>query len=157
MKPNVSAVLPLLVLILLCMGCAEKKPAVVLHTHDGSASVTVDVELARTAGQRAMGLMYRTKLGRMRGMLFLFEQEQIHSFTMHNTLIPLDIIFMDSSGTVIGIIADTQPYARGPFCIGIPSRYVLEVNAGFCARHGIRPGDRATFVNIPGHESQTLR
>ena len=113
----------------------------------------ITVELARTAGQRSMGLMYRKKLGPARGMLFLFEQEQTQRFTMRNTSIPLDMIFIDSSLTVTGIIENTKPYANGPFSIDRPSRYVLEVNAGFCARHGITTGDSVVFAHVPGHDS----
>jgi uncharacterized protein len=138
-------------LFMICACSADKKPSVMIHTQNGSKPVKVTVELARTAGQRSMGLMYRKKLGPARGMLFLFEQEQEQRFTMRNTPLPLDMIFIDSSLTVTGIIENTKPYANGPFSINRPSRYVLEVNAGFCARHGITTGANVVFAHIPGH------
>jgi len=144
---------PLLALALLCTSCSEEKPSVVLHPAGGPA-VRVTVELARTAGQRSMGLMYRKKLGASHGMLFLFEQDEKHRFTMRNTSIPLDMIFIDASPAVAGIVENTKPYANGPFGIDRPARYVLEVNAGFCARHGIASGDRVAFVQIPGFEAR---
>ena len=147
---------PLLLLaaLFLCYACStEKKSAVVIQPKNGSDPVKVIVEVAKTAGQRSMGLMYRKKLGRKRGMLFLFEQEQKHRFTMRNTAIPLDMIFIDSSRAVAGIVANAKPYANGPFSIDRPSRFVLEVNAGFCTRHGITSGDRVVFFNIPGHDT----
>lgn len=142
---------PLLAALLMMCACsADKKPSVMIHPQNGSKPVKVTVELARTAGQRSMGLMYRKKLGPSRGMLFLFEQEQIQRFTMRNTSLPLDIIFIDSALTVNGIIENAKPYANGPFSIDRPSRYVLEVNAGFCARHGITTGASVAFAHIPG-------
>jgi len=145
---------PLLATLLMMCACsADKKPSVMIHPQNGSKPVKVIVELARTAGQRSMGLMYRKKLAPARGMLFLFEQEQEHRFTMRNTPLPLDMIFIDSSLTVIGIVENTKPYANGPFTIDRPSRYVLEVNAGFCARHGISTGASVVFAQIPGHDS----
>ncbi len=142
----------LLALLLLCPCCTDEKPSVVIHPKNDSESVRVIVELARTAGQRSMGLMYRKRLGTTRGMLFLYDQEQTHRFTMRNTAIPLDMIFINSSQTVIGILENTKPYANGPFSINRPSRYVLEVNAGFCARNGIAISDNVVFHNFPGND-----
>lgn len=152
MKTTPQMLLPLLALLLLCPCCADEKPSVVIHPKNDSESVRVIVELAQTAGQRSMGLMYRKKLGPTRGMLFLYDQEQTHRFTMRNTAIPLDMIFINSSQTVIGILENTKPYANGPFSINRPSRYVLEVNAGFCARNGIAIGDNVVFHNFPGND-----
>jgi len=144
---------PLLALALLTC-CVQEKPAVVLHPENGSPARVI-VELARTAGQRSMGLMYRKRLGSSRGMLFIFEQEQAHMFTMRNTSLPLDMIFINGSLRVAGIVENTKPYANGPFGIDRPSRYVLEVKAGFCARHGISTGDKVDFVHISGHDPGT--
>jgi uncharacterized protein len=138
-------------LALLCMCCTQDTPSVIIHPHN-STPVTISVELARTAGQRSMGLMYRKKLGASRGMLFLFDSDDKHMFTMRNTAIPLDMIFINSALTVAGIVENTKPYANGPFGIDLPSRYVLEVNAGFCARHGIAAGDSVVLHTVPGHE-----
>lgn len=157
MKTVRKLFLPLLALLLICPCCAKEKPSVLIHTQHGSDPVRITVELARTAGQRSMGLMYRKKLGPTRGMLFLFEQEQIQRFTMRNTSLPLDMIFIDSALTVTGIIENTKPYANGPFRIDRPSRYVLEVNAGFCARHGISTGASVAFAHIPDHDSTSLQ
>ncbi len=142
----------LLTAFFLLYACStDKKPSVVIHPPNNSKPVRVRVELARTAGQRSMGLMYRKRLGKTRGMLFLFEREQKQRFTMRNTSIPLDIIFVNSDRTIAGIIENTKPYANGPFSIDCPSRYALEVNAGFCARNGISTGDKVALINIPGH------
>ena len=144
----------LLATLLLLSGCTtDQKPSVVIHSKNASAEpIRVTVELAQTAGQRSMGLMYRKRLGKTRGMLFLFDREQIHRFTMRNTAIPLDMIFINSSQAVVGILTNTKPYANGPFSINRPSQYVLEVNAGFCARNSIAIGDTIVFHNFPGQD-----
>jgi len=72
---------------------------------------------------------------------------------MRNTAIPLDMVFINSSRTVVGIVKSTKPYANGPFSIDRASRYVLEVNAGFCKQRGIAIGDSVIFLNIPGHDT----
>jgi uncharacterized protein len=56
--------------------------------------------------------------------------------------------------SVVGIVKSTKPYTNGPFGIDRPARYVLEVNAGFCDRHGIAAGDRVAFVHMPGFEAR---
>jgi len=149
MQKSHITLLPIFILLLLCPSCSEEKPTVVIHPKNNSAPLHISVELAQTAGQRAMGLMYRKRLGKTRGMLFLFEREQQHKFTMHNTAIALDMIFIDSSRTIAGIVKNTKPYANGPFNIKRSSQYVLEVNAGFCDHHGIASGDKVEFPNLP--------
>src|SRR5262249_48658426 len=66
--------------------------------------------------------------------------------------IPLDMIFADSSAVVVGIVANATPYSERPIGPDTPALYVLEVNGGFCARHGVHNGDRMRFV---GFETRT--
>lgn len=102
--------------------------------------VRVRVELARDTASRARGLMFRRQLAADAGMAFLFDQEQPHPFWMKNTFIPLDMIFIDGRGTVVGVIHHAEPLTLSPRDIGRPSRTVVEVNAGFARRHGIGAG-----------------
>ena len=92
--------------------------------------------------------MYRTDLGGDAGMLFLFPQDEDLQFWMKNTPLPLDMIFIDASRTIVGIVADTRPFSTQARGVGKPSRYVLEVHAGFCATHGIASGDKVDFVRF---------
>ncbi|MCX8045206.1 MAG: DUF192 domain-containing protein [Desulfobacterota bacterium] len=127
--------------------CCTQQPEVVFHARSGEL-VRVTVETAQTPVQRSLGLMYRTELPVGRGMLFITDHEAVQSFTMRNTSIPLDMIFIGSDMRVVGIIENAQPFHEGPFAIGTPSRYVLEVPAGFCRRRGISRGDVVRFINI---------
>jgi hypothetical protein len=123
-------------------------PVVVL-TPPGREPVRVTVEMARTAEERRKGLMYRQNLAPDAGMLFWFEDDEIHSFWMKNTLIPLDMIFIRADGTVAGVVENAEPRTLESRSIGKTSRHVLEVNGGFSRAHGIVEGTRVTYENIP--------
>jgi uncharacterized membrane protein (UPF0127 family) len=128
-------------------GCHDGRAAVVLQPKTGRP-VTVYVEVADTPDAQARGLMYRTQLAPDGGMVFLFDRERNQSFWMKNTPLPLDMIFISTSGRIVGIHADAKPFSLEPIGVGAASRVVLEVNAGFAAAHGLAPGDAVTYRNI---------
>jgi uncharacterized membrane protein (UPF0127 family) len=112
---------------------------------DGSA---VLVEIAADPATRAQGLMFRPSLSPDRGMLFLFRDKAEHSFWMKNTLIPLDILWVDETATVVHIEADVPPCQADPCPSYAPSAQavaVLELAAGQSAARGIRTGDVLQF------------
>lgn len=100
------------------------------------------VELAQTPAERARGLMFRERMPADHGMLFDFVTEQLVSFWMKNTPLPLDMLFIDAQGVVVEIVADTVPFSEMPISSRRPVRAVLELNAGTAARLGIAPGAR---------------
>jgi len=124
---------------------APPGPRVVLES--GGKIHRVQVEIADTDAKRERGLMFRKELPEGRGMLFLFDEEGEHSFWMKDTLIPLDLIFVDSSGKVTGIVARARPLTLEPR-LGGPSRMVLEVPGGWAAARGVRVGDRMTVEGL---------
>jgi uncharacterized membrane protein (UPF0127 family) len=93
--------------------------------------------------------MNRRQLAPEAGMLFLFSENEPRAFWMKNTLIPLDMLFIDDGGRVVGLVERAEPLTTSPRDPGVASRYVLEVNGGWSARHGVRPGDRVVFENVP--------
>ncbi|WP_235969430.1 DUF192 domain-containing protein [Anaeromyxobacter diazotrophicus] len=123
---------------------ASAPPRVLIESPSGRVSA-VAVELARGEAQLARGLMFRERLGPDEGMLFVFPDTAVHAFWMKNTLIPLDMIFIDEGKTVVGIVERAEPHSTAPRTPGRPSRYVLEVNGGWSAAHGVAAGDRVTF------------
>jgi uncharacterized membrane protein (UPF0127 family) len=147
-----------LVLATLSLACATRPapepaaaapaPRVVVETAAGR-SLPVQVELARTDEERARGLMNRRQLAEGAGMLFLFSETEPRAFWMKNTFIPLDMLFIDDAGRVVGLVERAEPLTTSPRDPGVPSRYVLEVNGGWAERHGVRPGDRVRFENVP--------
>lgn len=108
-----------------------------------------EVELAVTSQQRQRGLMHRQELGEGKGMLFIFEKESFQSFWMKDTLIPLDIIWMDSNKKIIFISKNAQPCER-LICESVGSagntKYVLELKAGVCDKIGLQVGDTAEIT-----------
>ncbi|WP_437683802.1 DUF192 domain-containing protein [Sorangium sp. So ce131] len=106
------------------------------------------VEIARKEQERARGLMYRKNMPENRGMIFVFEQRTNHSFWMHNTCLPLDMLFIDSDGTIVGIEENTPTLNDSTFQVGCPSTYVLELNAGWARRHGVVAGQKVRLEGI---------
>lgn len=99
-----------------------------------------DVELADTAEARNKGLMFRESLPRGAGMLFIYERPQPASFWMKNTLIPLDMIFVDVTGRVTRVHNMAVPGDLTPIDGGQAVYAVLEINGGLAAQYGIGPG-----------------
>ena len=118
----------------------------------------VNLELAVTPQEVANGLMYRPSLPESRGMLFVFEAERLPSFWMKNTLIPLDLVFLDSAGSVVDVIPHVPPCAADPcptYSPDSPARAVLELAAGVAAAHGVAAGVELSFERTPGYPIET--
>jgi uncharacterized membrane protein (UPF0127 family) len=124
-----------------------EEPAVILEP-PGHPPAEVTVEIARTPRQIQRGLMYREHMPPDRGMLFLMGEERIQSFWMHNTLIPLDMIFIGRDMTVAGVVANAEPLTDTPRRVDRPSFYVLEVNTGWAAAHHVEAGTPVRFRNV---------
>ena len=135
------------------LGCA-RGPCVSIVAPDGTTRATVAIEVANNSEQRERGLMFRKHLDDNAGMIFVFPNSQPRNFWMHNTDIPLDMIFADSSFRVTGIVANAAPQTDTLRGVEGNSEYVLEVNGGFCAKNGIKPGDRFQFQNFYPHASE---
>jgi len=124
-------------------------PVVHFGAEGDAGSTRLYVELATTAEQRRRGLMHRPRMQRNWGMLFVFEREETRSFWMKDTLIPLDMIFMDAEGRVVRIVEEATPETTTPRRSLDPARFVLELNGGRAASAGIEPGDEMRVENIP--------
>lgn len=118
----------------------------VIETRAGPVSFSV--ELALTPDQRATGLMNRTSMAADHGMLFRFDQTRPVLMWMKNTPLSLDMLFIDDTGTVVGVAPDTVPFSETIVPSPGPVRYVLELNAGTARKHGIVAGDKARHPAI---------
>jgi uncharacterized membrane protein (UPF0127 family) len=104
------------------------------------------VEVAETSEQRAQGLMFRRQMAADAGMLFLFGGSlQERAMWMKNTLIPLDMLFIDEAGKIVRIEQRTVPHSLRAIRSGQPVAAVLELNAGTTSRLAIEPGDRVIY------------
>jgi uncharacterized membrane protein (UPF0127 family) len=101
---------------------------------------TFNLEIADSMEEHRRGLMYRESMPQDRGMIFVFDTEEDRSFWMENTLIPLDILYVDAAGRIVSIKA-MAPRDRTPVPSEGPARYAIELNQGAAARAAVNPGD----------------
>ncbi len=109
------------------------------------------VDLARTPEEQARGLMYRESLPEKTGMLFLFSDKGVHQFWMKNTMIPLDMIWMDEAGKVVFISANTPPCKADPcpsYGPKTPISSVLEIAGGMAAKGKVVVGSALKFLDV---------
>ncbi len=108
----------------------------------------VEVELAKTEHDVEKGLMFRRSMADDRGMLFKLDGRREHTFWMHNTCIPLDMLFIDDDGTIVGIVEGAAPLTDSTRTVGCPSVFVLEVNGGWTRKRGVVPGQKVTIPMV---------
>ncbi len=125
----------------------QTRPSLTAGTFElssGRVSSTYQFEIRHTCAGRQEGLMFRRKedFPDNRAMLFLFPEQTIQSFWMVNTLLSLDMVFLDRNFEVVGVLPEVPPLNRSPRAVEKPSQYVVELNAGAAARSGIGVGSR---------------
>lgn len=103
------------------------------------------VEVARTPQEQSRGLMFRTEMGPNEGMLFPYEVPRTLSFWMKNTVLSLDLIFIDAEHRVINVAANAEPYSERPILSDAPGIAVLELNGGRAAELGIVAGSKVDW------------
>ena len=103
---------------------------------------SVMAEIAKSDEEQMMGLMFRTSLPEYQGMLFPFPYAWRWSFWMKNTLIPLDMLFIDEYYSIVNIYKNVVPGDNRSHYASRPVVYGLELNGGFCVKHLIQDGDR---------------
>jgi len=111
-----------------------------------NGDVVFQAEIADTPDERTKGLMFREQMDDDHGMIFLFPDEQQRSFWMKNTLIPLDMIFIRSDHTILGVVENAEPQTTVSRSVPGASQFVLEINAGRAAELGIGPDQEVRFV-----------
>lgn len=102
-------------------------------------------EVAHTDPARMQGLMHRRILPESRGMLFVFPGVAVHAMWMMNTHIPLSVAFLDERGVIINV-EDMKPHTQDTHAAAKPAKYALEMNLGWFARRGIKPGARVEGI-----------
>ena len=108
----------------------------------------MDIEIADDDSKREVGLMGRPVMEERQGMLFVFDEEIMASFWMKNTILPLDIIFINKFGEIVTICKNTTPFSEQAYPATAMTLFVLEVNAGFTDKYGIKDGDRITWKRL---------
>ena len=167
-----AVALPLLILLLVNGSCAPSPGTVATSTEPSTTGYStstevrpmemprvllpdgfeVNIELAITPEELAQGLMFRPKLAEDRGMLLIFAEERLPSIWMMNTLVALDLVYLDSTGTVVDVVTDAQPCPGEPcprFTPKHPAKAVLEIPAGAATRHDVNEGAKLSFERVP--------
>jgi len=112
----------------------------------------IHAEVAADMASRSQGLMFRKSLGPNAGMVFIFDEEAQHCMWMKNTLLALSVAFLDASGTIINI-ENMAPQTEDTHCAKRPARYALEMERGWFASHGIKPGTKLGGIEKLGAKS----
>ncbi len=128
-------------------GAAVQTEVVTIETEGGP--VRINAEIADDEQERNRGLMFRQSLGDNEGMLFHFQEPEMASFWMRNTIVSLDIIFIGVDGRILNIADHTTPYSEDSIPADGLTRGVLEIRAGRAEELGIRPGDRVRHRIFP--------
>lgn len=140
MKSNALRLLAALPALALSIACAAQTVPQKLSSIRLNVGIhNVNAELARTPDQRGIGLMFRQAMPPNDGMLFVFDEPGTQCFWMKNTYIPLSTAFVADDGSIVNI-ADMEPQKLDSHCSEKPVRYVLEMNQGWFAKRGIKPG-----------------
>jgi len=126
---------------------APEKETIVIGTR--TKPVRLTVEIADTPELQTRGLMFRRRLGRNAGMLFVYPRSQEIRMWMRNTYIALDMVFIRADGTIHRIAEETEPFSEATIASRGNVRAVLEIKGGAARALGIRPGDRVTSRHLP--------
>jgi len=113
-----------------------------LYKNDGTFIRTIDIEIADDDYQRETGLMHRSSLKESQGMLFVFDQEEQRGFYMKNTLIALDLIYLNKDGVIVSFAENAKPEDLTTLPSTVPAQYVLEINGGLSEDWVLEIGDR---------------
>lgn len=147
-------------LVLLSSSCKEEKkiikPTEVTFKKEGELSLfkaetdsliaKFNIEIADNEYETQTGLMDRKSMKDTNAMLFIFPDMQLRSFYMKNTLIPLDIIYLDNNNTIVNIQENAKPLDEASLPSGSPAQYVLEINGGLSQQLNIEVGDKMSFT-----------
>ena len=127
--------------VALAAAAQDKLPTLAL-----SAGIhVIQAEVANTFPSRAQGLMFRKSLAANQGMLFVFPDTGPQCMWMRNTYVPLSVAFIDEAGVILNI-ADMKPQTEDSHCAAKPARYALEMNHGWFAAKGVKPGARIAGI-----------
>ena len=143
MKPTLVRLALIAAAVVPHLSVAQQKPLPTLQLNVGIH--LIQAELANTFETRMTGLMHRKQLGANSGMLFVFPDVAPHCMWMKNTLVPLSVAFIDERGVILNI-ADMQPQTEESHCATAPARFALEMNQGWFAAKGIKPGARLSGI-----------
>ncbi len=126
----------------------QKMGELSFHSGEGKLISQIDIEIAEDDEHRQRGLMFREKMEENQGMIFLFDKETAQAFWMHNTILPLDIIYVNSKMEIVHIVKNAKPFDDTSLPSIKPAQYVVEVVAGYSDKNGIKDGDKIVWRRL---------
>jgi uncharacterized protein len=126
----------------------QKQGELTFLSQDNRILSKLDIEIANTEYTREKGLMARATMADNQGMLFIFDYSQVQSFWMKDTILPLDMVFVDENYRIVHIAYDAVPFSETLISSEKPAQYVVEVNAGYCKKNHIGIGDKIQFKKL---------
>ncbi|MBC8045577.1 MAG: DUF192 domain-containing protein [Fimbriimonadaceae bacterium] len=126
----------------------KKEGELTFFKADGNMVIKIYIEIAETEAEQEKGLMNRPWMDEKQGMLFIFNIERQQAFWMRNTIIPLDIIYVNSKKEIVSIAKDAQPFSEKSLPSAKPAQYVIEVIAGFTEKYNITAGDKVDWQKM---------
>ena len=117
-----------------------------LYNHENQKIATLNIEIADTPYELETGLMYRNSLEEQNGMLFIFDNDQMRNFYMKNTLIPLDLLFIDQNFEILHLYSNAEPYSTESISSQFPVKYVFEISGGLSSKLGIQKGMKIKYT-----------
>lgn len=111
--------------------------------HFKNQNLSIEVEIAANQQQRETGLMNRPSLPANKGMIFVYNDQELRGVWMKNTLLSLDVLFLNHKAEIVAMLPDLQPCRQNPcpiYSSQLPATYMLEVNAGFINNHQLKIG-----------------
>jgi uncharacterized membrane protein (UPF0127 family) len=139
--PRAAWLFACLALTALGLAHAQKPQTSLPRTALSAGMYRIDAQVASTSEQHATGLMFRTEMPPQEGMLFVFQQPTQQCFWMKNTLIPLAVAFVADDGTIVNL-DEMKEQTLNSHCSEKPVRYVLEMNAGWFSKKGLKAGSK---------------
>ena len=127
----------------------QKDGELTISDSTNARKTVIDIEIADTDYERQLGLMKRVSMEEKQGMLFIFPADAMQSFWMRNTLISLDMIFINSNKEIVTIQKNTKVLSDQSYPSSAPAKFVLEVNGGFTDKYKIVVGDKINWTVIP--------
>ncbi|MBU1099183.1 MAG: DUF192 domain-containing protein [Bacteroidetes bacterium] len=123
----------------------QKEGELTFRNAEGEFISKIDIELADDEESRSTGMMYRAKMDENQGMFFIFPYENFQSFWMRNTILPLDIMFVNSKLEIVTIHKNAKPFDENSYPSTSIAQYVVEVNGGYSDKVGIKEGDKIVW------------
>ena len=118
------------------------------RTHLRVGGTNINVQIASTFNERQIGLMHRKSMPLNEGMLFVFDYPEMQSFWMHNTYIPLDILYVNEKFEVVTVLKNLPTLNDTPRPSDKPAQYVVELNAGMADKYKLAPGVRVGWADF---------